>query len=767
MTDTEKSDDSGGEQYFETADAVLEESYDEPLSLDEFISRVCDDPSIASTSEQYVLDAIEAAGTRTVTVCGNEVERYRFFDDPWNGGENAVVGNTRVLNEFVEDLRMIASEQGKEEKMLWVVGPTGTGKSEFKRCLINGLQEYSKTDAGRRYTVEWNLNGVDDVGYDAMTYGQTEDVSETDWYRSPIQTSPLSVFPEEVRDEIVADIVDSAERTVAADADIDPFSREAYVHLTEQYRDEYTDSLFSTVTDSNHCRVVNYVVEPGAGIGVLNPEDSGSAKELLVGSWMPDMFDETDSRGRKNPQAFSYDGLLSQGNAGLSIVEEAGQRANLIGKLFTVPDEGTVKLDKGIDMDVDTTILLISNPDLEDKLDVGSNNGRDGLRAVKRRLQKHELSYLTTVTDEAQLLRREILGETDVWADMEAEELSDNVRAGSETTVAVTGGAETRELAPHTIEAAAVLGVSSRFITDPDDVELDTIDSVLTRVLLYDTQLEPSWGTKYDMEDVDGDVEDIRSIDDGEFGIPVTVMRDIIGTVLQDGVDREHPELDVGSVIMPDDILKRAPERLASEPMFGKRENRAFEARIRGVREYIRRQQEADVIDAMLAEKRVGEDGIEDYLKHVYAWVTDEDVGNGDGGTIEPDPFHMKVFETERFGLFSDGQYDGTEPDAAVRQWRKEEIVDALKSSNYDSDNGGSFWHQEDVVEKLHTYGWEHVYRIFEDFDETQWEDPPEGSQTEQIKEQTIEHLVENGYTEASAELTTRAVFPVSDGGEL
>ncbi len=146
----------------------------------------------------------------------------------------------------------------------------------------------------------------------------------------------------------------------------------------------------------------NYVVDVGQGIGVLHSEDDGSPKERLVGSWMPSMLRELDSRGRKNPQAFSYDGVLSQGNGLLTVVEDAAQHADLLQKLLNVPDESHVKLDKGIGMDIDTQLLIISNPDLDAELDKYSDrNGRDPLKALKRRLDKHEFTYLTNLSLEA------------------------------------------------------------------------------------------------------------------------------------------------------------------------------------------------------------------------------------------------------------------------------------------------------------------------------------------------------------------------------
>jgi len=450
-----------GEEYIDRADDSLDATYEEPMSLAAYVDTVLETPEIAAHASKYLLAAIEAAGTRMVIEEGDEKERYRFFDDPHNDGEHAILGNTEVLNAFVDDLRSIAAGRGKDEKIVWLEGPTATGKSELKRCLINGLREYSRTPAGRRYTVEWNIAGAGE-GNSALTYGDTPIADEDDWYESPVQVHPLTVFPPDVRAALVGDLNDRLDDHIAVrvEGELDPFSREAYDYLEEQYRRQGVEDLFSAVTDPTHLRVKNFVVDVGQGIGILHSEDEGTPKERLVGSWMHGMLRELDSRGRKNPQAFSYDGVLSQGNGLLTVVEDAAQHADLLQKLLNVPDESRVKLDKGIGMDVDTQLVIISNPDLEAQLNQHADReGQDPLKALKRRLDKHEFTYLTNLSLEAQLLRRELTDETAVWDPESWEELEQWIQ--QPVSVAVRDDVETateKDIAPHTVEAAALRG---------------------------------------------------------------------------------------------------------------------------------------------------------------------------------------------------------------------------------------------------------------------------------------------------------------------
>ncbi|TYT62192.1 PrkA family serine protein kinase [Natrialba swarupiae] len=751
-----------GTDYVTEADRALEETYEEPMSLPAYVDRIFENPTIASHASKYLLEAIEAAGTRTVVEEGEEKERYRFFDDPYNDGEHAILGNTEVLNGFVDDLRSIAAGRAKDEKIVWFEGPTATGKSELKRCLVNGLREYSKTPEGRRYTVEWNVTTAD-AEERSLSYGGDPTASDDQhWYESPVQAHPLSVFPEDVRDRILADLNGELEDhvPVRVDAQLDPFSREAYEFLEERYRRAGKDELFSAITDETHLRVKNYVVDLGQGVGVLHSEDDGRPKERLVGSWMHGMLQELDSRGRKNPQAFSYDGVLSQGNGVLTIVEDAAQHADLLQKLLNVPDEQSVKLDKAIGMDVDTQMLIISNPDLEAQLNQHADrNGMDPLKALKRRLDKHRFGYLTNLSLECELIRRELTNEKSVWEADGYDELADRIREPVTVTVKGSDGeTRTEEFAPHAIEAAALYAVVTRL--DEEDLPngLDLVD----KALIYDKGYLQEGDTRREKDEFDF----ADGAHDGEHGIPVTYTRDTLAELLQTDRERHHAELPVEDVVMPRDVLNGMAEQMADAPVFSSGERSEFENRVVPVKNYIFDQQESDVIEAIMHEKRVDEETVAEYVEHVYAWETDEPLYNDRGEEVEPDPLKMKLFEVEHLGRFSEEEYQGNLPRESVQNFRREKVITSLNRHAWEHRNEDFAVQNVDLTaipvikSVLESHDWEDVRRTFEDFDPRQWDDPPSGTETETVKEDTIETMVsEFDYSEASAELTSRHVM--------
>ncbi|WP_423744502.1 kinase anchor protein (plasmid) [Haladaptatus sp. SPP-AMP-3] len=750
-----------GSDYIDDANRELRETYEEPMGLAEYVDAAFENPTIASHASKYLLEAIESMGTRTVVEEGEEKERYRFFDDPHNDGEHAILGNTEVLNAFVDDLRSIAARRGKEEKIIWFAGPTATGKSELKRCLVNGLREYSKTPEGRRYTVEWNIATATDAP--GLTYGDDAvATSEENWFASPVQSHPLLVFPPRVREQLLDRLNGTIDDhlDILVEGKLDPFSREAYDYLEEQYRRDGEEELFSAITDPAHLRVKNYVVDVGDGIGVLHSEDSGRPKQRLVGSWMQGMLQELDSRGRKNPQAFSYDGVLSQGNGLLTIVEDAAQHADLLQKLLNVPDEKTVKLDKGIQMDIDTQLVIISNPDLEAQLNQHADaGGADPLRALKRRLDRREFRYLTNLSLEAELIRRELTNETAVWQADVYDELDARIREPVGVRVRDGDAINERELAPHAIEAAALYSVVSRLDASDVPAGLDLVD----KAVLFDRGYLLDGDERIEKDDFDFDDD----ATDGSGGIPVTYTRDIIAGLLNEIRDRHHSDYDVEQVIMPRDVLNAMAESIGDAPVFSAAERTEYENRLVPVKNYIFQQQEGDVLDAIMRDRRVDEETVAEYIEHVYAWATSEEVENERGERIEPDALKMKVFETEHLGRFTPDAYEANhEASPAVAEFRRNKVITALNRHAWENRNEefevGDIDPKEVPIIKtvLANNDWDDVHRVYEDFNPSQWENPPKNTETAEVKEQTIQNLQDLfGYSPASAELTSQHVM--------
>lgn len=719
------------DKFIDTANEELDAASEEPMALGEYVDELLDDPRIGASSHQYLLNAIDYYGTRTVIEKGEEIERYCFFDDPANNGEHAVLGNTEMLNEFVRDLRAVASSEERMQKIILFTGPTATGKSELKRCIINGLREYSKEQEGRRYTCEWNISSLSDTS-GGLNYGtETESTDESEWFTSPVQTTPLSVFPQNVRDDIQSQV----DQKIPTEISLDPFSQEAYDTLQRYYQNSGSNDIFSQITDPKHLRIRRYVMDETMGIGVLTAEDDGSVKQRLVGDWMPSMFQVLDSRGRKNPQAFSYDGVLAQGNGGVTVVEDASKHVDLLVQLLNIPDESHAKIDKQIGFDVDTVPLFISNPDLQAQLDEHLRSGTsiknihsaDPLKALKRRINQYDFRYLTELDSEVKLLRRELVGT--------------NPSADTDPSVESPEIINDREFAPHTIEAAAMYNIVSR-LTDEDFLKGGY--NITDKALLYNRGYVES-GTQRVYKD-EFEVEGFE--DDGTFGIPITYTRDILRGIAYDESETH----------LPTDVLDLLESNLESTPVFTEQEEKKFSDRVGVVKEYIHEKQETDVINAILEDRNVSEDAVSEYIEAVYEWE------NGGEADEDYDPLEMKLFEVDHLGM-TDADYSNTEPSGKVTSFRQDRIVQPL--NNYVWNKRGQEFEIDElplreipVLESLiGRYDWYDVFNQYEDFDPVSWDNPPENTETEAIKNKCIANMQEHfGYTEASARQTCERV---------
>jgi non-specific serine/threonine protein kinase len=435
-------------------------------------------------------------------------------------------------------------------------------------------------------------------------------------------------------------------------------------------------------------------------------------------------------------------------------------------------------------MDLDTQLIVISNPDLDAELDRHADrDGADPLKALKRRLTRHEFRYLTNRRLEAELLRREVGGVQGVpavdgvEAAAEAAERGGGVARvspnGRERDPAAEPGAAAltidvrdddgtvteRELAPHAVGAAALYAVVTRL--DAEDLPADI--GLVEKADLYETG-------EFRREGADGEDERVTADDiafgdgDGRTGIPVTYTRDVIADLLGSDAERSHPELPVERVVTPTDVLDAMAERLSSTPLFSRSEVAEFESRKTPVAERIRERQREDVIDAALTEATVPEATVAEYVEHVYAWDADEPVET-ERGPEAPDALAMKVFETETLGRFDEDDYYGTDPTKRVADFRRERVIQAL--TRYAWRNRGDEFSVDDVDlgeipelrEVLDANDLADVKRRFPELDPAEWADPPADTETARVKAATIERLVERGYSPASAELTSRAVM--------
>src|SRR5690606_3301130 len=155
---------------------------------------VMKNPQVARNSFQRIYDMIMSYGTSQYTEYKKDVVRYHFFDDPIEGGKDAIFGTDVHLMKLVNFFKSAALSYGTEKRVLLLHGPVGSAKSSIARLLKKGTEHYSRTDEGALYTYEW----VDDEGSPILG-GQKI-------FPSPMHEEPLKLLPQEVREKFLAEL---------------------------------------------------------------------------------------------------------------------------------------------------------------------------------------------------------------------------------------------------------------------------------------------------------------------------------------------------------------------------------------------------------------------------------------------------------------------------------------------------------------------------------------------------------------------------------
>ncbi len=164
-----------------------------------------------------------------------------------------------------------------------------------------------------------------------------------------------------------------------------------------------------------------------------------------------------------------------------------------------------------------------------------------------------------------------------------------------------------------------------------------------------------------------------------------------------------------------------------------------------------------DVLDAMMRDKRVDEATVEEYIEHVYAWESDDQIENERGERVDPDPLKMKVFEIEHLGRFDEKNYDGNEPDHAVEQFRTDKIITAHEPPRVAAPRRGvPCRRREPQGDSGHRHRPRELRLGRHPADlrglrARAWDNPPSGTETARLKAKTLDNMVGRANTAASA----------------
>jgi serine protein kinase len=402
-------------------------------SFEDYLEIVRQDPKVTRTAYQRIYDMLVSYGYEEYTRNRETLIHYRFFDDPFENGRDAVYGLDKPLMELARIFQSAARKYGTERRVLLLHGPVGTAKSTIVRLLKKGLEAYSRTENGKLYTFTWLLEN-----------GERMDC--------PMHEEPLHLIPNELRPSVLQELNNDlgSDQFIDIEGDLCPSCRFIFNQQLEKSSGNWIEVL-------NQVRVKRLLLseKDRIGIGTFQPKDEKNQDATeLTGDINYRKIAEFGSDS--DPRAFNFDGELNISNRGLvEFIEILKLDVAFLYDLLTASQEHKIKPKKFAHTDIDEVILGHTNEAEYRRL---LNN--EYMEALRDRTIKIDIPYVTRFSDEIKIYERDF-NERRVIA---------------------------KHIAPHTLEITALWAVLTR-LEEPKRAGL----TLLQKLKLYDGRSLPGY----------------------------------------------------------------------------------------------------------------------------------------------------------------------------------------------------------------------------------------------------------------------------------
>ena len=356
-------------------------------TLQDYIDLVAENPQITRNSFQRIYDLIIAHGTKEYKEFKKEIIRYKFFDDPFDHGKDAVFGIDVHLMKLMNFFKSAAQGFGTEKRVLLLHGPVGSAKSSIARLLKKGIEHYSKTDEGAHYTYEW------------FDEEETEILGGQKIFACPMNEEPLKLLPLDVREKFLSEMNKGKKgvEKIKIKGELNPACRFIYTKYMEQYDGDWTKVM-------NHIRIKRLIVseKDRIGIGTFQPKDEKNQDSTeLTGDINYRQIAKYGSDS--DPRAFNFDGEFNVGNRGMvEFIEMLKLDVAFLYDLLGASQEQSIKPKKFAQTDIDLVILGHTNEPEYRKL---QNN--EFMEALRDRTVKIDIPYITRLDQEVKIYKRD------------------------------------------------------------------------------------------------------------------------------------------------------------------------------------------------------------------------------------------------------------------------------------------------------------------------------------------------------------------------
>lgn len=319
----------------------------------EYLEIVRQRPEVTQTAHSRVYNMIKDYGIEEDEE-GNK--KYLFFT-------REMFGLERPIEHLVEEyFHSAARRLDVRKRILLLMGPVSGGKSTIVTMLKQGLEEYSRTDAGAVYAIKG----------------------------CPMHEEPLHLIPPSLRPEV------EKELGVRIEGHLCPSCR---LRLREEFGGRVEDVPVERVLLSEDDRI---------GIGTFSPSDPKSQDIAdLTGSI--DFSTVTEYGSESDPRAYRFDGELNKANRGIMEFQEMLKcDEKFLWNLLSLTQEGNFKAGRFALISADELIIAHTN---EAEYQAFISNKKN--EALQSRIIVMPIPYNLSVSDEEKIYKK-LISESDL-----------------------------------------------------------------------------------------------------------------------------------------------------------------------------------------------------------------------------------------------------------------------------------------------------------------------------------------------------------------
>ena len=455
-------------QSLQNIDAYREQHWEG--SFADYLEVVRKDPRVIRTAYQRIYDMIVSYGTEDYTEYKKRITHFKFFNDPFNSGQDAVYGLDVPLMKLVNVFKSAAYGYGTERRVILLHGPVGSSKSTIVRLLKRGLEDYSRRPDGMLFTFHWDLA---DTGLEERLFA------------CPMHEEPLHLVPLEIRPRVLGELLKGHQSPypLKIDGDLCPACRHTFRLLMDLHGGDWQ----KVITRAKVRRLI-LSEQDRVGIGTFQPKDEKNQDSTeLTGdiNYRKIAIYGSDS----DPRAFNFDGEFNIANRGVvEFIEVLKLDVAFLYDLLGASQEHKIKPKKFAQTDIDEVIIGHTNEPEYRKL---QNN--EFMEALRDRTVRIDVPYITKLDKEVLIYRKDYANER------------------------VKG----KHIAPHTLEMAAMWAIMTR-LEESKKAQL----TLLQKLKLYNGQSVTGY--------TDDNVKELRkeAIREGMEGVSPRYVQDKLSNAL-------------------------------------------------------------------------------------------------------------------------------------------------------------------------------------------------------------------------------------------